>query len=154
MKVNLIAIGKVKEKYFRDALDEYVKRLSQFCKFELIELDECLLTPSITEETVKKKESQALFSKAKGYKILLDINGKNLSSEEFAELITALPLKGVSEISFIIGGSLGVAEEYKNQADYLLSFGRNTFPHQLARVMFAEQLYRAYMISSNRAYHK
>ena len=127
MKVNLICIGKVKEKYFTDAFNEYAKRLSAFCTFNLIELDECLLSGSVNENTVKKKESKALFEKAKGYIVLLDIQGKNLSSEEFAKSISDLSVSGKSEISFLIGGSLGVDDEYKSKADFRLSFGKNTF---------------------------
>ena len=154
LKINLICIGKVKEKYFTDAFNEYVKRLGAFCSFNLIELDECLLSGSVNESTVKKRESEALFKKAKGYVVLMDIGGKNLSSEEFAQKLSDLSVSGKSEISFLIGGSLGVDEEYKPKADYKLSFGKNTFPHQMVRVMFVEQLYRACCINNNKPYHK
>ncbi|MBR4801112.1 MAG: 23S rRNA (pseudouridine(1915)-N(3))-methyltransferase RlmH [Clostridia bacterium] len=152
MKVNVIAIGKIKEKYFLDAISEYSKRLSRYVDFKVIELPDA--PPSKTADEQRKIESDALMSKAKGFVVALDPRGKELSSEEFATFIETKCTEGVSEFSFLIGGSHGHTEELRTKTDMVLSFGKPTFPHQLFRVMVAEQVYRAFSIINGTPYHK
>lgn len=159
MKIVLICVGKLKEKYLDEGVAEYVKRLSRYCTLELIELaDE--KTPDnaseAIEEIIKKKEGERILKvlKEDTYCIALAIDGKMLSSEEFAEKIDNLGISGNSHISLIIGGSLGLSREVLNRADFKLSFSKMTFPHQLMRMILLEQIYRAYRIISNQPYHK
>ena len=152
MKVNVIAIGKIKEKYFLDAISEYSKRLSRYVDFKVIELPDA--PPSKTADEQRKIESDALMSKAKGFVVALDPRGKEFSSEEFATFIETKCTEGVSEFSFLIGGSHGHTEELRTKTDMVLSFGKPTFPHQLFRVMVAEQVYRAFSIINGTPYHK
>lgn len=159
MKISLLTVGKIKEKYFKDAIDEYSKRLSRYCKLEIIEVaDE--KTPDhasdALEEQIKEKEAERLFRyiKEDAYVILLAINGKKLDSVKFSETIEKIGVSGKSHIQFIIGGSLGTDESLAKRADLLISFSDMTFPHQLMRVVLLEQIYRAYRIMSNEPYHK
>lgn len=159
MKITLITVGKLKEKYLRDAAAEYEKRLRRYCKLELIEVaDE--KTPDGASETVenqirqKEGERIAKHLPKDAYVIALAIEGKMLSSEEFSEKIASLGLSGSSHLVFVIGGSLGLSPEILKGADYRLSFSKMTFPHQLMRVVLLEQIYRAYRIISNEPYHK
>ncbi len=152
MKINVIAIGKIKEKYFVDALLEYQKRLSKYADFKIVELSDAPPQKSVEEQ--KQIESHALLSKAKGYVIAMDLRGKELSSEQLAEHIDKLCVEGVSEISFLIGGSHGHSDALRAKANMLLSFGKATFPHQLFRVMLSEQIYRALTINAGTPYHK
>lgn len=159
MKITLITVGKLKEKYLRDAATEYEKRLRRYCKLELIEVaDE--KTPDGASETVenqirqKEGERIAKHLPKDAYVIALAIEGKMLSSEEFSEKIASLGLSGNSHLVFVIGGSLGLSPEILKGADYRLSFSKMTFPHQLMRVVLLEQIYRAYRIISNEPYHK
>ena len=159
MKVTLICVGKLKEKYLSQGVEEYVKRLSRYCNLEIIELaDE--KTPDNASDTqenmIKKKEGERILKSLKedSYCIALAIEGNLLSSEELAEKIDTLGVTGTSHISFIIGGSLGLSEEVLRRADYKLSFSRMTFPHQLMRMILLEQIYRSYRIISNQPYHK
>lgn len=155
--VNIICIGKLKESYLRDAQAEYVKRLNAFCKINVIELSEYKLSNSKNDADILKcieNEGKSINSKLKGYLIPMCIEGKNISSEEMSSTIQKISLSGDSEISFIIGGSYGLSDEIKRKANLKLSMSKMTFPHQLARVMLLEQIYRAFQISSNGKYHK
>ena len=159
MKVKLITVGKLKEKYLKDGISEYVKRLGRFTKFESIELpDE--KTPDNASESENKlileKEGRRILSKVgdRDYVIALAIEGKQFPSEQFAKEIEQATLKGHSEITFIIGGSLGLSLEVKKRANQLMSFGLLTFTNQLMRLVLVEQIYRAFMIQQGSPYHK
>lgn len=159
MKITLVTVGKIKEKYFTDAIAEYSKRLSRYCKLEIIQLaDE--KTPdraSQAEEVqIKEREGERILSQIKdgSYVIALAIEGAMRDSEELAEHIRLLGVGGKSQIVFVIGGSLGLSTRVLNRADELLSFSKMTFPHQLMRVILLEQVYRSYRIVSGEPYHK
>lgn len=159
MKITVLCVGKIKEKYFTDAVQEYTKRLSRYCKPEIIEVaDE--KTPDRAseheEELIRKKEGERLkkYIKEDSYVIALAIEGKQYSSEEFADKLHRLGLHGESHIIFLIGGSIGLWEELLQEADELLSFSKMTFPHQLMRVVLLEQVYRGYRIMNGEPYHK
>jgi len=159
MNITLITVGKLKEKYLKDAILEYSKRLSRYCKLDIIELQD-EKTPenasSKEEALIKEKEGEKILGSIKDnvYVVALDLNGKMLSSEEFSDFIDDLGLKGSSNIAFVIGGSLGLSKEVLNRADYKLCFSKMTFPHQLFRVMLLEQIYRGFRISRGEPYHK
>lgn len=152
LKINVICVGSIKEKYFVDAIKEYQKRLSRFCSLSIIEVQEEAQEKSIDKKI--EKESVKLLSVCKGIIILLDREGKMVSSEELAGSLDKLSSGGVSEISFVIGGSNGVSEELKSKAKMSFSFGKITYPHQLFRVILLEQIYRAFSILNNSPYHK
>ena len=159
MKITILTVGKIKEKYLRDAIAEYTKRLSKYCKPEIIEVaDE--KTPDNASETVEEnirtKEGERLLKYVRddAYVITLEINGKQLSSEELAEKIEKLGVQGTSHIMFIIGGSIGLGKEVLARSDYALSFSKMTVPHQLMRVILLEQVYRSYRIINGEPYHK
>ena len=159
MKITLITVGKIKEKYFTDAIAEYAKRLSRYCKLEIIEVaDE--KTPDgaseALENQIKEKEGERILSKVpdSAYVVALAIEGKQLSSEELADKMEKWNVNGVSHLVFIIGGSLGITPKVLNRADFKLSFSRMTFPHQLMRVVLLEQIYRSFRIRNNEPYHK
>ena len=149
--INLVCVGNLKEKFWREAQDEYVKRLGAFCKINVIEIAERNNENSVN--ITLEKEGKDISSKSKGYTILMDRLGKNLSSEELAKRIEDLSMQN-SEISFIIGSSNGVCEQIKHSSNEKISFGKDTFPHNLARIMLLEQIYRAMMITNHRSYHK
>ena len=153
MKITIITVGKLKEKYLKDAIAEYTKRLSKSCKLEIIEVaDE--KTPDqasvLVENGIRRKEGERILKHIKegAYVITLEINGKLLSSEEFSDKIEQLGIQGK------IGGSIGLSEEVLEKSDYALSFSKMTFPHQLMRVILLEQIYRAYRIIEGAPYHK
>lgn len=159
MKVTILCVGKIKEKFYRDAVDEYAKRLDRYCKFEVIEVaDE--QTPdgagAALEEQIKAKEAERLLAKLKDNTLLctLEIAGKRLSSEQFASWMEQAAIAGRSNICFIIGGSLGLHKSVTERADLHLSFSDMTFPHQLMRIILSEQIYRAFRIISGEPYHK
>ena len=155
IKINLICIGDIKEKYLRDAVAEYSKRISRFADLKIIEIKEHI-SQSNSEADISKaliKDAEEIKKFLKGYIIALDIHGKIISSEDFAKKIEKISLNN-SEISYIIGASNGIHESIKNIANEKMSFSLMTFPHQLMRVIFLEQLYRAFTISNNIAYHK
>ena len=159
MKITVITVGKIKEKYLKDAISEYSKRLSKYCKLEIIEVaDE--KTPDnaseVVEDSIRSKEAERILKYVKddAYVITLEIRGKQLSSEELADKIDKLGIQGTSHIIFIIGGSIGLGKEVLNKSNYALSFSKMTFPHQLMRVILLEQVYRSYRIISNEPYHK
>ena len=150
--IKLITVGSIKEKYLKDAIEEYTKRISKYTKKEIIEVkDEGLVEPqksiNLEEEKILKHISD------KDYIVTLEIEGKNLSSEEFAEKLDKIQLES-STITFIIGGSYGLSQNIKTKAKLHLSFSKMTFPHQLFRVLLLEQIYRAYKINNNESYHK
>lgn len=153
MNINIVCIGKIKESFYRDAICEYAKRLTRFCKFNIIELQESRPNGNDINK-VQINEGRSIIPKLKGYIIVLDLGGKMLSSTELANKIDSLQSGGVSEITFVIGGSYGLSEEVKCKADLTLCFGKMTYPHQLMRVILTEQIYRAFMINSNSEYHK
>ena len=159
MKITICTVGKIKEKYFRDAIAEYTKRLSKYCKLEIVEVED-EKTPDnageAVELSIKQKEGARLASHIKddSYVIALAIEGKKLDSVLFSEKLEKLFIQGTSHITFIIGGSLGLAPEILSRANYLLSFSDMTFPHQLMRVILLEQVYRGYRIISGEPYHK
>lgn len=158
MNISIITVGKLKEKYFKDASAEYIKRLSRFGKIEIIELPDEKIPDNATEkqrEQILSKEGAAILEKIKpgSFPIALCIEGKELSSEELAEKINSLSMQ-TSNITFIIGASLGLAEEVKRAAQLKMSFGKITLPHQLARIVLLEQIYRAFKINANETYHK
>lgn len=158
VKINLIAVGKVKEKYFLDGISEYAKRLSSYCNFKIIEIEEenyKKVSPSLVEE-IKSKEGKKILSSidAKGYVFVTAIEGKQFSSTSFANEIKKLNDSGVGTIYFIIGGSYGLSDEVKKRADKLISFSDMTFPHTLFRLMLTEQIYRAFSINGGTPYHK
>lgn len=159
MNVTVIAVGKLKEKYWQDAVKEYSKRLGKYCRFNIVEVRESLLrgNPSAAdEEAVKIAEGQEILSKIKSsdYVITLEIKGKGLSSTELAKRIDDLAIMGKSSIVFVIGGSLGLSQEVSRRADFKLSFSAMTFPHQMMRVILLEQIYRSFKIIRNETYHK
>lgn len=153
LKINLITMGDIKEKYFKDAITEYLKRISRFAVLKIIELKEN--APKNNGEILicLKKDAEEIKKYIKGYAICLDIKGKMLTSEELAKKVETLSLSN-SEISFIIGASNGIDEEIKKLCKEKISFSPMTFPHQLMRVIFLEQLYRSFTILNNIAYHK
>ncbi len=152
MKINIIAIGKLKEKFWTDALAEYLKRCSRFAEVNVVELAEG--NKSLPPAMQSQVESDALTGRAKGFVVALDPRGKQLDSKQFAELIAAKCGEGTSEFSFLVGGSHGLSDSARAAADEVLSFGKPTFPHQLFRVMLAEQVYRALTINAGVPYHK
>ena len=159
MKISVIAVGKIKEKYLKDAITEYSKRLSRYCKLEIIEVaDE--KTPDqaseAVEDAIRAKEGERLLKHIRDdmYVITLEIGGKMLTSEEFAEKIETLGVQGKSSIAFVIGGSIGLGKEVLKRSDFALSFSKMTFPHQLMRVVLLEQVYRGYRIVTGEPYHK
>lgn len=155
LKINIIAMGDIKEKYFVEAINEYLKRLTRFANVKIIELNEHVPTSNSQKDIqiALKKDAVEIERHLKGYTIALDINGKMLSSVELADKIDNLSLS-TSEITFIIGASNGIAEDIKLKCNEKLSFSKMTFPHQLMRVIFLEQLYRSFTIIKNIAYHK
>ena len=159
MKITLVTVGKIKERYFEDAIKEYSKRLGRYCRLDIIQVQD-EKTPDgageAMERQIKDKEGQRILSNIKdgAYVIALAIEGRMLSSEELASRLQKLGVDGISHIVFVIGGSLGLSEEVMRRADFALSFSKMTFPHQLMRVILLEQIYRAYRIMKNEPYHK
>lgn len=159
LRVNLICVGKLKEKYLRDACGEYAKRLQSFCKFEIIEVDEEKVSDSPNDsqiENILSCEGRRILSKIdRSAKVIaMCIEGRQKSSKELAEYFDEAAVSGISTIAFVIGGSWGLSEEVKKRADLRLSMSAMTFPHQLARVMLCEQIYRGFSILSGTKYHK
>lgn len=159
MKVTIICVGKIKEKFYRDALEEYAKRLSRYCKFEMVEVaDE--MTPDnageALEEQIKEREAKRILSKIKEDALVctLEIAGNRLSSVAFADWLEKAAVGGKSSLVFIIGGSLGLHSTVTKRSDFALSFSDMTFPHQLMRVILSEQIYRAFRIINGEPYHK
>lgn len=159
MKIKIIAVGKLKEAYLKDGIAEYSKRLGRFTKFEIIELQD-EKTPdraSLAEQQqILAKEGLRILGKVaeKDFVIALAIEGKQFPSYLFSQFLQETTTKGFSDITFIIGGSLGLADEVKKRANLLMSFGKLTLPHQLMRLVLSEQIYRAFMIQQGSPYHK
>lgn len=159
MKIKLVTVGKLKEKYLKDGIAEYAKRLKHFTKFELIELlDE--KTPDkashLENQQILEKEGNRILSKItdKEFVIALAIEVQQFPSEEFSKILSDITIRGISNITFVIGGSLGLANTVKKRANLLMSFGKLTLPHQLMRLVLVEQIYRAFMIQQGSPYHK
>ena len=156
IKINIVAVGRVKEKYFQDGIDEYLKRLKRFANVNIYEAEEVTFKKEdlLKAEEIKIAEGKSILKKASGYIIALCIEGKKTTSIGLSEKIFDVINNGCSEITFIIGGSYGLSDEVKSKADYLLSFSDMTFPHTLFRLILTEQIYRAFMIHSGSSYHK
>ena len=159
MKIKIVTVGKLKEKYLKDGIAEYTKRISRFAKLEMIELtDE--KTPDKASELENQKiletEGERILSKVgeRDFVVVLAIEGKTFSSEEFSKQLEQASIKGYSTLTFIIGGSLGLAPVVKNRGNLSVSFGRLTLPHQLMRLVLVEQIYRAFTIQQGSPYHK
>ncbi len=156
IKVNIVAVGKVKEKYFADGISEYAKRLSRFCDFSIIEIAEenyQKVTDSLIN-TIKEKEAEKILPHLKGFVFAMAIEGKKYSSEKLASELKEIIDLGQGVITFVIGGSYGLSNQIKSKANALLSFSDMTFPHTLFRLMLSEQIYRAFSINNGIAYHK
>lgn len=159
MNISVICVGKLKERYWTEAISEYSKRLRSYCNLEIIELKESRLPdkagPS-EEQMVKESEGEEILKRIRDgmYVVTLEVNGRMLSSEKLAAKIEKLAVDGVSNIVFIIGGSLGLSEAVSCRADFKLSFSEMTFPHQMMRVILLEQVYRSFKIMRNETYHK
>lgn len=159
MKITIIAVGKIKEAYFTMAIEEYKKRLSRYCKLEILEVIDEKIPESLSkaqEEQVKRTEGERIqkLMRENAYTIALAIEGREFDSVEFSKELGQLGVKGKSHIQFLIGGSLGLDFELLKQADMSISFSKMTFPHQLMRVILLEQLYRSYRIQNHEPYHK
>lgn len=159
MKITILCVGKIKEKFYRDAIDEYAKRLGKYCKFEIMEVaDE--QTPdkagTAMEEQIKAREAERILGKIKENTLVctLEIVGKRLTSEQFAGWLARAVVDGRGTVCFVIGGSLGLHKSVTDRADFHLSFSDMTFPHQLMRVILSEQIYRAFRIINGEPYHK
>lgn len=158
MKITIACVGKIKEKYLTAGIDEFTKRLTPFCKLEVVSINEERMpdNPSPAEkQQILEKETQRLLGiiPENSYVILLDVIGKQLSSPELAQKIDALALQGSSHITFVIGGAFGYTDALRKRADFALSFSKMTFTHQMIRLLLIEQIYRAFKISRGEPYH-
>lgn len=159
MNITILTVGKIKEKFFKDAIEEYSKRLSRYCKLKIVEVSDEKTPENASEKEelqIKDKEGEALLKHIKdnSFVTVLDIKGIMLSSEELGGFIKGLAVKGDSNVVFVIGGSLGLSDQVLKRADYRLSFSPMTFPHQLMRVVLLEQIYRGFRIINGEPYHK
>lgn len=159
MKIKIIAVGKLKEKYWKQAIDEYVKRLGAYCTIDIVELSDEKTPDKASakeDEHILATEGERILGKIghDDHVIALAIEGTLITSEALASQLEKLSVHGTSKITFVIGGSLGLSPQVKQRANELISFGRITLPHQLARVVLSEQIYRAYRIMNHQAYHK
>lgn len=159
MNITIISVGKLKEKYLKQGIDEYAKRLGSYCKLQLIEVPDEKAPENLSDkemEIVKEKEGERILSKVKDQDVLIAmaIEGGLISSEQLAQKIEAYGISGKSALTFVIGGSLGLSEAVKKRANLKISFGRITLPHQLMRLVLVEQIYRAFRITAGHAYHK
>lgn len=159
MNISIVSIGKLKEKYLKQGIDEYLKRLAPYAKIEIIELSDEKAPENLSDSEmvqVKQKEGERILSKIGQdvYVIALAINGKQRSSEELAKDLDSLATYGKSKVAFVIGGSLGLSDEVMKRANATLSFSKMTFPHQLMRLVLVEQIYRAFRINRGEPYHK
>ena len=159
MNIRIVSVGKIKEKYIQDGIKEFSKRLSRYCNLEIIEVEDEKAPENLSEkemEIVKNKEGERILSKIpqNSYVISLVIQGKSLSSEGLAEKIENLMIDGVNDITFVIGGSLGLSNNIIERSNFKLSFSKMTFPHQLMRLILLEQIYRGWRIMKGEPYHK
>lgn len=151
ININIVCVGNLKEKFWKDASSEYEKRLSKFCKLKIIEIEE--QNRFLEIDKIKEAEGLKILEHLEGECFLLDLNGKEYSSEEFADRLEKISLSS-SLITFVIGGSYGVSDKVKNMIKNKIAFGRVTYPHNLARIILLEQIYRVFMINSGAKYHK
>jgi 23S rRNA (pseudouridine1915-N3)-methyltransferase len=159
MNIKIIAVGKIKEKYIQDGIKEYSKRLSRYCTLDIVEIDDEKAPENLSEKEmniVKQREGEKIIAKIpqNSFIISLEIQGKQLTSEELSKKIEDLMIDGTNDITFIIGGSLGLSDEVLNKSNFKLSFSKMTFPHQLMRMILLEQVYRAWRIIKGEPYHK
>ena len=159
MNINIIAVGKIKEKFMKQAINEFLKRMSRYGKVKVVELQDEKAPQKLSQkdmERVKEKEGERILQKIpkNSFVITLEIEGKQLSSEEFAGKLESLMVGGRHDITFVIGGSLGLSKSVKKERDFKLSFSNMTFPHQIMRLVLLEQIYRAFRIMRNEPYHK
>lgn len=154
LKIHIVAVGKIKEAYFREAIEEYSKRIGRFATFDIIEVGDVADAGEANAEVQQNTEGESILKKLKGYVVLLDLKGKQVSSEELAAELGSRAAEGKGEFSFVVGGSRGVSSAIKTAADCAVAFGRITYPHQLMRVILTEQIYRALTILNNVSYHK
>ena len=156
MNIKIIAVGKIKEQYLKDAIKEYEKRLSAFCSFSVIEVPAEQINEEALCEKYKEAEAERILSviKPNSYIITLEIKGKMLSSEDFAEKLKEIGREGINDVSFIIGGANGLHERVTSISNFKLSFSKMTFTHQMVRLILAEQIYRGFKINSNEPYHR
>ena len=159
MKITLITVGKIKEKYFTDAIAEYTKRLTKYCQLTQVEVADEKAPETLSDKEmvqIKDKEGERILAKIKDtqYVITLEINGTQLTSEGLSEKLDHLGVSGQSDLVFVIGGSLGLSDVVIKRSNFALSFSKMTFPHQLMKVVLLEQIYRAYRISKGEPYHK
>lgn len=156
MKIKIIALGKIKEKFLKDGIEEFQKRLTPYSPVEIVELSPIEIKDEHTVDKVLDEEAEKILSciKPQSYVITLEINGKQLSSEEFSQKIEALIKDGINELVFVIGSSCGISKLVSNRADYKLSMSKMTFLHQFARLILVEQIYRAFKIMKGETYHK
>ncbi|MFC4024224.1 23S rRNA (pseudouridine(1915)-N(3))-methyltransferase RlmH [Oceanobacillus longus] len=159
MKITIVSVGKLKEKYLKQGIQEYMKRLSAYAKVEIIEVADEKAPENMSEaqmQEVKRKEGERILSNIHDdtYVITLEINGKMLSSEQLAAKMDELAIYGKSKLAFVIGGSLGISEDVQKRSDLALSFSKMTFPHQVMRLILLEQVYRGFRINRGEPYHK
>ena len=159
MRIRIIAVGKIKEKYIRDGIKEYIKRLSRYCSIEIVEVEDERAPENLTDreiDIIKGKEGKRIISKisSNSYIIPLDIKGKQMSSEELAGKMEDLMIDGINDLTFIIGGSLGLSDDVLARSHLKLSFSKMTFPHQLMRMILLEQIYRGFRIIRGEPYHR
>ena len=159
MNITIISVGKIKEKYIKLGIEEFSKRLTRYCKLNMIEVPDEKTPDQASQkemDLIKDKEGQLILNKIKDnmYVIAMDLNGEMKTSEAFAKQLSQLALSGDSNIAFIIGGSLGLSDNVKKRANYKLCFSKMTFPHQLFKLILLEQIYRTYRINNNEPYHK
>lgn len=159
MNIRIVAVGKIKEKYIQDGIKEFSKRLSRYCSLNIVEIDDEKAPENLSVkemEIVKAKEGEKILAKIpqNSFIISLEIQGRQISSEDLSKKIDDLMISGVNDITFIIGGSLGLSQEVSNRSNYKLSFSKMTFPHQLMRLILLEQVYRGFRIMKGEPYHK
>lgn len=158
LHINIICVGKIKENYLKDAITEYAKRLSKYCKLQIIEVQDEQIPDNLSNklsENVKEIEGKRILAQIKNsYVISLDLKGKQFTSEEFSNKLENISLNSNSNISFIIGGSIGLSNEVIQHSNELICFSKMTFPHQLIRLFLLEQIFRAFKISNNETYHR
>ncbi len=159
MKIKIISVGKIKEKYIQEGIKEFSKRLSRYCTLDIVEIDDEKVPESLSKkemEIVKQKEGERILGKIppNSFVIALSIDGKELSSEDLAFKIQDLMINGTNDITFIIGGSVGLSNEVLSKSNFKLSFSKMTFPHQLMRLILLEQIYRSWRIINGEPYHK
>ncbi len=159
MNISIIAVGKIKEKYIQEGIKEFSKRLSRYCNLKITEVEDEKAPENLSDkekEAVKEKESLKILSKIpqNSFIISLEIQGREISSEELSKKMEDIMVSGINDITFVIGGSLGLSDEVRSKSNFKLSFSKMTFPHQLMRLILLEQIYRAWKIMKDEPYHK